>query len=453
MLGMERPAPSDALNDALALVQGALGQLESTLMAADVDEVTALVTVFDQIGRAASAGWAKAGQRAEALQVHNATGHRNAADWLSQSSGVSFARAKEALGLAKRLEKSAPVRDAFDRGELSPAQAGIIADVVDEAPEAGAEMLRVARVGSHQELNQQALLAKQAARSREDERRRSSRSFHRRSLRFTQLPDGGVRVQAYLTDQAWARCLSRIDARANVLFRRGRKAKVHATRDQYRVDALVDLVTGQADAQPDVQVEPLDAAAPAHGASTGTPKPQPVAPSGRPISPTSVTTIVRIDASALRRGWVVPGEMCEIAGVGPVSVDTARELLGEWYFRLLVTDGTDVTTITGRHRHVPARVEAALFERDRTCVVPQCNMTFGLETHHWQIEVRANGPTNLENLCRLCSVHHDMASTSGWVIRGGPGQWEWVGPSWRVSDELRHTRRQVAAARGRSPSD
>ncbi|HEY2215014.1 MAG TPA: hypothetical protein VGH31_08165, partial [Acidimicrobiales bacterium] len=250
--------PVDRLHTALAIVKDELGQLDHTLAAADVDEASALVTVFDQIGRAASAGWTKSGQRAEALQVHNATGHRNAADWLAQRSGIPFARAKEALGLGNRLEKSAPVKEAFDRGELSATQAGIIADVVDETPEAGADMLRVARDGSHQELNQQALLAKQAARSREDERRRSSRAFNRRSLRFTQLPDGGVRVQAYLTDQAWGRCLSRIDARANVLFRLGRKARVHATRDQYRVDALVDLVTGHHDAQPDVQVEPLD---------------------------------------------------------------------------------------------------------------------------------------------------------------------------------------------------
>ena len=78
--------------------------------------------------------------------------------------------------------------------------------------------------------------------------------------------------------------------------------------------------------------------------------------------------------------------------------------------------------ITGRHRHVPARLETALFERDLSCVVPKCGVTMGLETHHWQIEVRDDGPTIIANLCRLCSIHHDMASNGGWSIDGGPGR-------------------------------
>jgi hypothetical protein len=38
---------------------------------------------------------------------------------------------------------------------------------------------------------------------------------------------------------------------------------------------------------------------------------------------------LRVDLGALRRGNTSAGELCEIAGVGPVSVTTARELLGD----------------------------------------------------------------------------------------------------------------------------
>jgi len=488
---MTRPAPtfdarllngtsSARLAGALTILKVELSGLEETLTSADATEVAALVGAFDAISRAAGAGWATSARRAAELEVHTASGHRNATDWLAQESGVSFAKAKEALTLADRLEVSAPVKEAFDQGELTIAQAATIADALDVAPGSGESLLETATEGTLQELNQQALRVKQAARSRDDELKRGARAFLRRSLRFTQLPEGGVRVQGYFTDEAWGRCLARIDARANQLFRLGRSAKVHATRDQYRADAMVDLVAGIHTSKGHAQVEAL--APDLDGATNDASRAdlvhesddaltdRPVnGPRGGPnegadegleaeaesvrLAPTSVTVIVRVDAAALRRGWVESGEMCEIAGVGPVSVDTARELLGEWYVRLLVTDGTNVTTITGRHRHVPARVEAALFERDLTCVVPHCGVTVGLETHHWQVEVRAQGPTILENLCRLCSVHHDMASNAGWSIKGGPGRWEWIGPDWPVSTQLRQTRRRIAASRGRSPAD
>ena len=238
-----------ALQSALEIVQAELARLDAVLAASNAVEVTALVALFDSISRSASAGWALTARRAEELSAHNASGHRSAADWLAQQSGVSFARAKEALTLADRLAHSTPVKEAFARGELSPTQASTIADALGAAPESGPELLGVARNGSHQDLCQHASRAKQAARSREDERLRRARAFSRRSLRFSQLPEGGVRVQVYLTDEAWGRCLARLDHRADALFRLGRSAKVHATRDQYRADAFVDLVAGVADAQ------------------------------------------------------------------------------------------------------------------------------------------------------------------------------------------------------------
>ena len=43
-----------------------------------------------------------------------------------------------------------------------------------------------------------------------------------------------------------------------------------------------------------------------------------------------------IDAGALRRGTAEGGELCEIEGIGPVSVDAATELLGEGGLQFLV---------------------------------------------------------------------------------------------------------------------
>ena len=99
---------------------------------------------------------------------------------------------------------------------------------------------------------------------------------------------------------------------------------------------------------------------------------------------------LRVDIAALRRGNTEPGEMCEIAGVGPVSVAIARELLGDSIAKVLVTSATDVHSICNLGRAVPARLHSALVERDRCCVVPGCSSTYNLEIDH-RVVPFANG--------------------------------------------------------------
>jgi hypothetical protein len=54
---------------------------------------------------------------------------------------------------------------------------------------------------------------------------------------------------------------------------------------------------------------------------------------------------VFVDHAALVRGHTATGEVCEIAGVGPIPVATARALAIDAYLRVLVTDGTDITAV------------------------------------------------------------------------------------------------------------
>jgi hypothetical protein len=417
---------TEILRDALSLAQRSLRALPALLRdgGTDVAAVTELVGLFDAVVRVGTAGWTLAAHRAEQLEAHEISGHRNVTDWLAQTSGTSFAQAKGVLALVDDLGHSLVASEAFAGGELSLAQALVVGDAVSVNPDCGDELLDVVRSGSHRELCQRAARVKQVARHRDEERQRRSRAFHRRSLRFSQLDEGGVRVQIHLTEEAWGRCLPVLDQRADVLFRRGRSAKVHATRDQYLADALVDLLSGAA-AEED------------GGRSTRT----------------GVTCVVRINAETLRRGTLERGEVCEIAGVGPVSVETVRDLLGEAALRFLVMDGSDVATITSATRDAPARVEAALFERDLVCVVPGCDVSIGLQTHHWRKDFSLKGPTELDNLCRICAIHHGLITNGGWLLRGGPGGWEWVPPEWPVSATLRSRRRRIAATRGRADPD
>jgi hypothetical protein len=100
---------------------------------------------------------------------------------------------------------------------------------------------------------------------------------------------------------------------------------------------------------------------------------------------------------------------------------------------VLLTDGIDVTAVAHRGRTIPASLRRALTERDRTCVVPGCQVRDRLEIDHIE-PFAAGGPTRLTNLCRLCRWHHYLKTHCGYRITGGPGTWGWLPPPHREHD-------------------
>jgi hypothetical protein len=135
-----------------------------------------------------------------------------------------------------------------------------------------------------------------------------------------------------------------------------------------------------------------------------------------------------VDLAALRRGQLEGGECCEIPGVGPVPIETAREVLGDAIMHLVVTQGADIASITNLGRTIRAPLRRAVIERDQTCVVPGCNVRDGLEIDHRIIPVAENGETALWNLARLCHHHHYLRHHKGFRLEGGPGDWQWLPP-------------------------
>ena len=137
---------------------------------------------------------------------------------------------------------------------------------------------------------------------------------------------------------------------------------------------------------------------------------------------------LRVDLAALRRGSIEGDERCELAGVGPVPIETARSLLGDAILHLVITKGTDIASITYLGRTIRAPLEQALIARDETCVVPGCDVRQGLQIDHRIIPVVEGGPTALWNLARLCGRHHYMRHHKGFRLEGGPGTWQWLPP-------------------------
>ena len=82
-----------------------------------------------------------------------------------------------------------------------------------------------------------------------------------------------------------------------------------------------------------------------------------------PCKPVEVR--VTVDSAALARGHTKPGERCEINGVGPVPVTTARALLDDAARRVLIS-ATATTSPPCRHRSARSRPSCAGRSRPAT---------------------------------------------------------------------------------------
>ena len=135
-----------------------------------------------------------------------------------------------------------------------------------------------------------------------------------------------------------------------------------------------------------------------------------------------------VDLEAFHRGCLLPGERCEIPGVGPVPLVVVERYLGSAWAKLVITKGRDIRTICHLGRTINSHLRSALEVRDPVCVVPGCNASLNLEIDHI-VAVNDHGPTCLDNLVRLCPYHHDQKTYDGYTITHTDGHWHWHPPA------------------------
>jgi hypothetical protein len=117
----------------------------------------------------------------------------------------------------------------------------------------------------------------------------------------------------------------------------------------------------------------------------------------------------------LVRGNAADGECCEIAGVGPVSVDWVRSLLGSAFLTAVIKNGKDISTIAHLGRYVPAELQTAMIVGGRECDIENCHARGYLERDHSEIDFADGGPTAYWNLAWLCYLHH-LLKSRGWLL-------------------------------------
>jgi Domain of unknown function (DUF222)/HNH endonuclease len=234
----------------------------------------------------------------------------------------------------------------------------------------------------------------------------------RRRLRHKTDPEGAFRLDAVLTPDAGASVLAALEPYHERIFADARTQGRREPYEAYAADALVAIATHARDCDAD-----------------------PVA-----ARPTAMVH-VRVDHRAFRSGTAEAGELCEIPGVGPIPVATARALAEDAILAALITDGTDVQAVSHVGRVMPSRLRTAVVARDETCVVPSCDVRHQLQIDH-VVPMAEGGPTRLDNLARLCSWHHYLKTHHGYRLSGGPGLWRWRDPE--------HAPRAAAAGATRS---
>jgi Domain of unknown function (DUF222) len=482
--------------ESVVRIRGQLGELVSGL---DPDAVGGpaareLWGEFDRIERLGSAGKTLLARRIAATHDRDRAGSRTAAESLAKKAGTSTAAAKEALDTSNRLDDLPAVAGALRRGELSPAQAAAIAGAAEADPSAERRLLELAGRASLVELREECARVRAAADPDPDA---TNRRIHaqRRCRQYTDA-EGGWNLSARGTVQDGAAFTTVLNAITDQVFTAARRDGRHEPVEAYAFDALMAMATHAS--RPDRPAAPADGgaergaladggAAPAadvpdggHGRAdhagpragdarppdagdarknagganaggdrgiflnTGSQAVGPVPP--RRWSNPRYLALLRVDATALRRGRVDGEELCEIAGVGPVPVTVARDLLGEAIVKLVITRGVDVANVTHLGRGPTTAQKIALMWANPTCIAEGC--------HRRRIEYDHRKPwsqtrhTRLDELDPLCDYHHDLKTRLGWALVPGTGKRPFVPP-----DDPRHPRHHSVRAAPAAPDN
>ena len=399
----------DRLNQLTTELQTVISSLEVDCV--DAAGARGLVEIAERVRRAGDSLRTVAVGQVERTNAWKGEGAKSISEWLSNETDCAHYEAQSVVLLANQLQHLPVTTAALLSGDLSGTQAVEIARGAIVAPNTETQLLNLSKHATVRDLRDATSRVVAAA---TDEAERHRQVHKSRYLKSWIDLDGSFNLKARMTVANGALVMAALKPIQDEIFRSARKSGAHERPEAYAADALMALC------------EKANNAAPAARASAN-----------KATRPNAVMHI-RVDIDALKRGRTEHGEICEIAGVGPIPVATAREYLGEAFLKLLVVDGVDIKTVAHMGRHIPAPLRTAVEERDRVCQVPTCDMTLGLEIDHI-VPFAEGGPASLENLVRLCKRHHLQKTHDGYRLvkreQGSvageaeqAGVWEWRGP-------------------------
>jgi hypothetical protein len=341
-------------------------------------------------------------RRVEEAAEWKRRGYRSAAEQLAADAGTSVAAAQSLLNTSKRVARQPKTARALRTGELSAAKAELVSAAVDAAPDTADELLALAPAAPVAKVKEATLLAKAStgrdetyARIRKERFARhytdaeGAWNFHARGT----VDDGMVFEKVFepIVDQ---------------FFTAARKQDRKEPVEAYAFDALIEMArraTGDSDGE----------------------KPKASATS-------QLLGLVRVDHAALCRGQVEGDEVCEVAGLGPIPVRVARDLLGDAVLKLVITKGVDVANVTHLGRAPTVAQKVALWWQTPQCTRLDCTRVRRVEFDH-RTEWHKTHHTRVDDCDGLCEHDHDLKTRFGWALVEGTGKRPFVPP-----DDPRH---------------
>jgi hypothetical protein len=356
---------------------------------------------FDQVERLAASAKLLLAPRVDEAGEWKRKGYRSAAEQLAADAGTTVAAAKAMLATSKRVAEQPKTERALRAGDLSGPKAELVAGAVEVDPGSADRLLALAKTAPVARVKEETLRTKAAVNADENhERIRQERyaaggtdaegawNFHARGP----VDDGAVFVKVLeeITDE---------------FFKQAHKEGRQEPRTAYAFDALVEMARR------------------ASGERAGEKK--------KSKAP-QLLGLVRVDHSALVRGRVEGDEVCEIAGLGPIPVRVARDVLGDAVVKLVITKGVDVANVTHLGRGPTVAQKIALWWTTPQCTSLDCTRVQRIQFDHRE-EWRKTHHTRLDQGDGLCGHCHDLKTYSGWALVAGAGQRPMVPP-----DDPRH---------------
>ncbi len=469
-----------SLADDLGLVVGGL----------DVDglvgsEAARLTGLFAEIERLAMAGKTLMAARVDETGHARAAGFASVQQWLADRTKATPTEAARTIETGRYLAGSggsgpelAATRAALAAGALTATQANEIASAASRAPDDQDRLLAFAARETTKQLRNECRAVRLARREGEEPTARSKRVKDEMAFGHREVGDGVSELFARMPTSWLALVLAAVKSQCEVVFAQARAEGRSDAHQVYMVEALVTLVLlgrldgggvgsdeshGDGDVEPeedgdvvesdgDVVAEPDEPQEPVVGgagpvedviyeellaAIRGGPPPERPPRrvrrrrgrcrcSGRALPRAKI--LVRVDQAALLRGHAEPGELCDIAGVGPVPVATVRELWPDAVVKAIVTRGVDVVNVTSLGRRAIEAVTTAMqFTGGSRCSNLACDNDSFLQIDH-RLGFSNVHRTRLDELDPLCTACHALKSNENWQLVAGTGRRRFVPP-------------------------
>jgi hypothetical protein len=329
-------------------------------------------------------------------------GFRSAAEALAADAGTSVSTAKSLLETAKRVAGQPKTERALRAGELSGPKAELVAGAVEVDPGSADRLLELAKSAPVAKVKEETLRTKAAVNVDET----YARIRKERSATFRTDAEGAWNLHARGPVDDGAIFVKVLEEITDEYFKQAYAEGRDEPRTAYAFDALVEMAR--------------------RAAGEGAGEKQ------RPAKIPQLLGLVRVDHAALVRGAVEGDEVCEIAGLGPIPISRARELLGDAVVKLVLTKGVDVANVTHLGRGPTVAQKIALWWRTPQCTSLDCTRVQRIQFDHRE-EWHETHHTRLDEGDGLCGHCHDLKTRFGWSLVEGTGKRPMVPP-----DDPRH---------------